>query len=287
MKLVSFFAAVIGCCLVLGCTTSPKQSSPINIGVQLHSVRNDLQADFKGTLSKLSKLGIDGVEFAGNYGPYAKDPQGLKKLLDSLNLKVSGVHAPITLLQSPDADEQLKFFKAIGASTVIIPNDKRINDSTKIDELIAELKLANSRVNRFGMQLGYHNHAMEFEPFNGQTFWDYLAKNTPENFVLQLDVSWVMFANVNPNSFIKKYPNRTFTTHFKSKRSYKGAPSAVSKDTKAIIGQDDTNWQELYQSVQKFGGTSWIIVEQEEYPEPLSAFDALAQSVKGLKSKIH
>ena len=282
----------LACCsvLLLSCAnktpqTSPQQAQAVQIGVQLHSIKNDVLNDFEGTLRKLSALGVDGVEFAGHYGPYANDPQGLKKLLEELNLQVSGVHAPIELLQNEKALSSLAFFRTIGARTVIIPHDKRINDKAKIDELIAELNLLNSLVNRYGMKLGYHNHAKEFEALNAQTFWDHLAQNTPENFVLQLDIGGAMFAGQDPTTFIKKYPNRTFTTHFK-KRTYQGFPGPVSANTNVIIGEDSLDWRALTNTTLTYGATRWIIVEQEEYPTPLTPFEALARSVKGLKKAI-
>ena len=35
------------------------------IALQLYSVRDDMEADFEGTLKKVKALGYDGVEFAG------------------------------------------------------------------------------------------------------------------------------------------------------------------------------------------------------------------------------
>lgn len=38
------------------------------IAVQVYSVREDAQADLRGTLAKIKEMGYDGVEFAGLYG---------------------------------------------------------------------------------------------------------------------------------------------------------------------------------------------------------------------------
>ena len=38
------------------------------IAIQLYSVRDDMAADFEGTLRKIKELGYDGVEFAGLFG---------------------------------------------------------------------------------------------------------------------------------------------------------------------------------------------------------------------------
>lgn len=42
------------------------------IGVQLYTVRNEMEKDFEGTLRKIAALGFDEVEFAGLFG---KDPR--------------------------------------------------------------------------------------------------------------------------------------------------------------------------------------------------------------------
>ena len=43
------------------------------IALQLFSVRNDMAADFEGTLRKVKDLGYDGVEFAGLFDHSAAD----------------------------------------------------------------------------------------------------------------------------------------------------------------------------------------------------------------------
>ena len=48
------------------------------IALQVFSVRDDLQADFEGTLRKVKEMGYDGVEFAGLYGKSPKNT-GVKK----------------------------------------------------------------------------------------------------------------------------------------------------------------------------------------------------------------
>ena len=69
------------------------------ISVQLWSVKDALKEDFKGTLQNLADLGFDGVEFAGDFGPYANDPAGLKAYLSSIGLVASGAHVPIAQLK--------------------------------------------------------------------------------------------------------------------------------------------------------------------------------------------
>src|SRR5258708_40285791 len=64
----------------------------IPVGLQLYSVRDVLGKDFEGTLKQVAEMGFEGVEFAGSFGKYGKDPEGLRKLLDSLKLQAAGTH---------------------------------------------------------------------------------------------------------------------------------------------------------------------------------------------------
>lgn len=280
------FLSILAMVLVACASHTDKASNQINVGVQLHSVKNDVSRDFEGTLQKLAAAGVDGVEFAGRYGPYVNDPHGLRRFLEKTGLEVSGVHAPTTALRGEKGRMNFAFYRDLGAKTVIIPHDKRINDPLKIEELYAELRQLNTLANGYGLLLGYHNHSKEFETYQGKTYWEHLAENTPDNFVLQLDIGWATYAGHDPIALIKEHPNRTITTHYKI-RTYKGKPSTVEKDAKVIIGSGDIDWQALYKTNQNYGGTDWVIVEQEEYPEGITPFESLTRSYHALKSKVH
>jgi sugar phosphate isomerase/epimerase len=265
-------------------TTTKPVTAP-KISLQLHSVKNEVTQDFTETLKKIAEMGFSGVEFAGRYGPYKDDPQGLKKFLSSIGLQASGAHISLSQLQGERGVQNFEFFKQLGATLIIIPHDARIDKPNKIDELIDELKRTSAWAALMGLKLGYHNHAKEFAAFNDSTYWDYLAQNTPEEFVLQLDVGWANFAKVDPIKYIKRYPNRTLTTHYKI-RTYQGKPGAVAKDKKVILGQDSYDWKTLFDATIQYGGTNWVVIEQEEYPEGMTPLMSVEASLKGLQDLI-
>ena len=260
---------------------APSRQAQPKIGVQLHSVRDAISEDFENTLIQIADMGFDGVEFAGRYGPYNEDPKGLKTFLQSIGLELSGAHISLKQLRGERGDKHLRFFETLGVKLLIIPYDERANQPQHIDALITELAETAERAKQRGMQLGYHNHSSEFEAFGKGTFWDYLAQNTSDDFVLQLDVGWVKFAGLDPIDYIKRYPQRTLTTHYKI-RSYKGKPSSVPAGTKVILGQNDYDWPALIRATTEYGGTDWIIIEQEEYPEPLTPIQSVKASLNGL-----
>lgn len=52
---------------------------------------------------------------------------------------------------------------------------------------------------------------------------------------------------------------------------------------KAILGQDSVDWVAVYGACSSAGGTEWIIVEQETYPDNKPAMECTSESLAGLK----
>lgn len=244
------------------------------LSVQLWSVRDLLKKDFNGTIERIAALGFKGVEFAGDYGPFKKDAAGLKAYLDGLGLKVSGVHIGFAQLKPEVAKENLSFFKALGVKYAIIPWDQRAWSSDGVESLVNELNSLVPVVEKYQMQIGFHNHEKEFNAYKDATFWDFIAQNTSSKVLLQLDVGWVRFAGKDPIEYIKKYSGRTLTTHFKIRTRDNVSP---------IIGDNGYLWDRLISASVNFGNTQWIVLEQEEYPGGMSSMDSVARSKAGLE----
>jgi sugar phosphate isomerase/epimerase len=130
------------------------------------------------------------------------------------------------------------------------------------------------------MHTGYHNHKPEMLDIDKTTPWDVIAKNTPASVVLQQDVGWTEVAGKNPVDIIKDYPGRTIVTHYKA-----AAPDEGNKED-PIIGKDTTDWKSLIVANRTIGGTLWLVVEQEVYPEGMTPMQSVEASLKGLKKEI-
>ena len=81
------------------------------LSIQLWSVQEECQKDFKHVLNEMKHYGYDGVEFA-NY--YEQDASKLKEQLNELSLEVSGAHVPFENLRD-HFEETVKFEKALKA----------------------------------------------------------------------------------------------------------------------------------------------------------------------------
>jgi sugar phosphate isomerase/epimerase len=263
-------------CFTLGAAAAQAATSPL-LGVQLWSVKDEVKQDFEGTLDKLAKLGFQGVEFAGEFGKYKADPAGLKAFLRKKGLQCAGAHMHVDQLNAANFKATTDFYKSVGCNRLIISMDSRAATREGSAELAKELSALSAKLGAQGMKLGYHNHEAEMLGDKGQTNWDLLAKNTPKDFIMQQDVGWTTYAGKDPIAFVNDYPGRTVTTHYKAK-FVKGTEGTT------IIGQDKTDWEGLTKAVRSVGGTEWIIVEQEEYPNGMGQLETVAASMRGLQA---
>ena len=144
--------------------------------------------------------------------------------------------------------------------------------------MVVDLNRLAAKLAPMGMQIGYHNHEKEFDSFEQTTFWDYIATHTDENVVLQQDVGWTTYAGKDPVEYVKRYPGRPLTTHYKVK-----LPDEV-QGKQPLIGQDTIDWSSLIEANMTVGGTQWLVVEQEEYPNGLKPLEAVKISKQGLET---
>ncbi len=261
--------------LIFNTVNAKTLDNKLPIGLQLWSIQDKLKEDFTGTIKIVAGLGFDAVELAGMFGEYENNPEGLKSFLAKQGLIVSGAHVGFDVLSPTKIDKTIAFYKSVGATYLIVPWDERAWHPTGVLETVADLNELFPQVVKAGLQFGYHNHNQEFDSFKGQTYWDYIAENTDPNMVLQLDIGWVNYAKKDPIHYVKKYSGRTLTTHLKV-RTYDNSTQS------AILGEDGYDWATLIKTMKSFGGTKWLIVEQEEYPQGLSSLESVAKSKAGL-----
>ncbi|MEG1427113.1 MAG: sugar phosphate isomerase/epimerase, partial [Oscillospiraceae bacterium] len=80
------------------------------VAVQVYSVREDAERDFKGTMEIIKEIGYDGVELAGLYG---LEPSYIKETLESLGLVPVSAHVPFAELVA-DLEGTVAKYKEIG-----------------------------------------------------------------------------------------------------------------------------------------------------------------------------
>jgi sugar phosphate isomerase/epimerase len=246
------------------------------ISVQLYSVREDCAKDFDTTLARLVKMGFIAVEFAG-YHKYAGKAKELRRKLDELSLLVAGAHMGMDSLRGDELKRTIEFHQILGCHYLIVPGNPDFTSHERSKALAEEFNRTAAVLKPLGMYCGYHNHKHEFEKDGDKTYWDLFAERTSPDVVLQQDCGWSAAAGQNPAELVRRYPGRTKTTHFK--------PTVVNNEPgkKAILCQDSVDWVAVLAACREVGGTQWVTLEQEFYPDGMSPMECTKLSLAGLK----
>lgn len=243
----------------------------IPIALQLYSVREDCARDLPGTLEAVARMGYEGVEFAGYYGYEAT---ALRRMLDDLGLKVAGAHVGIDTLLGDELERSVEFHKTLGNRFLIVPGlpEARRNARAAWLETARLMNEIAERLRPHGMSTGYHNHHIEFQPLDGELPWDTFFGNTRPEVIMQFDVGNALHGGADAATFLKRYPGRAVTVHVKE---------FSQTNDKALIGEGDVAWDEIFHLCETIGGTEWYIVEQESYAySPLECVDRCLQNLK-------
>jgi len=247
--------------------------SRIPIALQLYSVRHNCEQDLPGTLRAIAAMGYEGVEFAGYYGYEART---LRAMLDDLGLRVAGTHLGLDALLGDRLDRTIEFNRILGNKFLIVPGLplERHNSRQAWLETAGLFNEIAAQLAPEGMYVGYHNHAVEFTPLDGELPWDTFFGNTRHDVVMQIDLGNALHGGGNPIPFLTKYSGRALTVHLKE---------YSSTNDKALIGEGEVDWPQVFELCESVGGTEWYIVEQESYAfEPLVCVDKCLQALKGM-----
>jgi sugar phosphate isomerase/epimerase len=185
----------------------------IPVGLQLYSVRKDCERDLPGTLSAVSKMGYEAVEFAGYYKRSAKE---LRKLLDDNGLKCCGTHTGLETVLGAELPKTVEFNQTIGNRNLIVPwldHDKYLkpkNNLIKTGKMFSEIA---AKLKPQGMRVGYHNHNVEFQPMDGSTPFNIFFENSSKDVCVQVDVGNAMMGGGDPVSVIRRFPGRSISIH--------------------------------------------------------------------------
>ena len=235
-------------------TKESKVGKKIPIGLQLYSLREDCPKDLPGTLKAVAAMGYVGVEFAGYHGRKADE---LRKMLTDNGLKCCGTHTGLDTLTGDALKSTAEYNRALGNKFLIVPslppkNTESVRALTETAKLFTELA---GKAKELGMCVGYHAHAGDLKPLDGQVPWDVIFSNTGRDVVMQLDTANCLAGGGDPVAILKKYPGRSTTIHLKEFGGKKGC----------AIGEGEVKWREVFEVCETTGGTEWYIVEQEVY----------------------
>ena len=246
------------------------------VAVQVYSVRDDAERDFKGTMQKIKDMGYDGVELAGLYG---MKPAEVKAILEEVGLVPLSAHVPFQELEA-DIEGTVAQYKEIGMQYIAIPYlmEEDRPGTEKFLKNIETFKKIGEACKKVGITLLYHNHDFEFVKMpNGQYALDYIYTEIPADLLqTELDICWVKVAGEEPVDYIKKYAGRAPVVHLKD--FYKeGKPAnmyeliGIETEKKEETGKFE--FRPVGHGMQNIppvldaaleAGSKWVVVEQDQ-----------------------
>jgi len=253
------------------------------IGVQLYTVRDQMKADFDGTVAKVAQIGYKEVEFAGYFG---RTPQQVRATLAK-----NGLTAPSTHVQYDELDEKfsavVEASKTIGLSYIVcpwIPEDLR--KSADIWKKAADkFNRAGEQSKKAGIQFAYHNHWFEFLPVNGKLPYDTLLELCDKDLVkMEMDLCWISVAGADPIKYFNAYPGRFPLVHVKDIKKIPPVTAAGGqnfgdslKDMTAV-GSGIIDWKKIFAYSDKAGIKHYIV----EHDKPENPFESITASYQYL-----
>ena len=245
----------------------------IPVGLQLYTVRQQLDTDFAGTLRKVAAIGYKQVQFSGFHTqPVPK----IKQLIDQLGLKTAAGHFAYDLLKS-NLSQVTDDAHTLGMSYVVLSS---VPDSFRhsIDGYKRAADFFNKTgegCRKAGLRFGYPNHNRDFEKFGDTIALDRMLKSTdPASVCFEMDCFWVTIAGYDPVAYMNKYPGRFPVLHIKDERKH--YPPTVSSPTPseafAPVGKGIIDWKRIFKAAPK-GGLKYYFVEQDQTEIPV--FEAI------------
>jgi sugar phosphate isomerase/epimerase len=233
------------------------------IGFQVWTVKEMLVKDFPGTLKMMAGLGYQSLEMcsppgyeSSGFGPLMKlKANEMKQIINDAGLICESSHYGMDELRN-HLDERIEFAQESGQTQMILSSFGMPEKASLVDWMNAadELNKMGVKTKIAGIQMGYHNHNMEFEKIGETLIYDALLKEfDPEYIKMQFQVA-VISIGYKAATYFTKFPGRFISAHL--------ADWSSTTKKQVPIGQGIVDWNEFFKTA-KTGGVKNIFVEME------------------------
>jgi sugar phosphate isomerase/epimerase len=249
--------------LAASAVAAQAQRKHVPIGLELYSVRDEMQTDVKNVLRQVARLGYEVVEFYSVYFDYSTEQtKELRKLMDDLKIRCVSTHNSAKFLAPENLSRTMELNHILGSTQIIQASAGRITSVKGWQEVAERLNQVAEKLRPHGMRTGFHNHAVEFQPLEGKLPVDVIGENTVKDVILQLDVGAAVSAGGDPVAFMKRYSGRIASMHVKDWSPEPG------KGFRVLLGDGAVNWKEVFRVAESVGGIEYYFIEQEgsDYP---------------------
>ncbi|WP_212006205.1 sugar phosphate isomerase/epimerase [Chitinophaga sp. HK235] len=283
-------------------------------GLQLYTLRDLLDRDVKGTITRVAQIGYQEVEtYYGYQGDKDKGtfwgltPAELKALFQEYRLTSPSGHYQLNDFLTPgngnDAalQPQIDLANQLGQQYFIVPVlplslwDKKLTaDDYKF--MAEQLNKAGEICKKHNLHIGYHNHHWEFKKLAGSntTGYEVMLKNTDPSLVsFELDLFWAVKSGVDPLKLFAQAPGRFVAWHVKDMdkkntasltapgNENKTSMQLLSGVSFAEVGTGSINFRQIFAKARE-AGVQHIFVEQDKIT--IDPFESITKSYNYVKN---
>lgn len=257
---------------------------PEHLGIQLYSLRDDMQKDPAHTLAALVKMGYREVEAydynEGKLFGYTYPEFGA--LLQNNGLRMPSTHAGISLAVYDEAKDDIidsvkKWIDAapgLGLKYLISPSINA-DEWPQMDKVVKLYAAMGRYCKKAGVRFAHHNHEYEYDQKapDGRLLIEWILQEVdPALMGMQMDLCWVVYAKNNPVDWFRKYPGRWELCHAKDL-------ATNGKRETAIVGEGSIDFRSIFEK-REMAGLQYFIVELEHYKSsPLEGVDTARQNL--------
>jgi len=231
------------------------------LGFQSWTIRNELSKDFPGTLKMMAGMGYRQIEMCSpkgyeqiGFGAFTKmKTADIRQTIEDAGMTCPSCHFGSAEFNDENIDDRIAFAKELGltqmiCSTFWLPKTAVLKDYR---DAANKLNKAAEKINKAGLQAGFHNHDFEFAMLEGKLIYDeLLAAFDPELVKMQFQTQ-VIVHGYKAADYFTKYPGRFISAHL----------SDWSADKKEVaLGQGVIDWNEFFSAAKK-GGVKNMFVE--------------------------
>jgi sugar phosphate isomerase/epimerase len=242
--------------------TAPRSLDPL--GVQLYTVRSEMEKGVEATLTRVAGIGYREVEFAGYFG---HSPREIRRMLDSAGLTAPSTHLGLEVI-GHQWSATLEAAATMGHRYVVVPSIPPGMRSSLDDwrRLAALFNRAGEESRGMGIQFAYHNHAFEFAEMEGRVQFDvFLEESDPDLVQIELDLFWITDGGGDPVAFISRWPGRIALVHLKDR---------TSEGEMVDVGAGVIDWAGIFEHRLHAGIRHYFV----EHDEPRDAFASIEAS---------
>jgi sugar phosphate isomerase/epimerase len=245
--------------LALGASGLSADPLGMPVGCQVYPVRDALGKDFEGTLNALASIGYRTIEmcsppsYRGGFAPLVDmKASDMRARIHAAGLGCESCHFGFKELKENLA-ERIAFAQELGLKQMVLSSFGLRRNATMDEwtQAAAELNPIGEKVQKAGMQLGYHNHTFDFAEIGGALIYDKLMGAFDPGLVkMQFQVS-VISLGYEAATYLTRYSGRFISLHLQDW-------SAAEKKT-APIGQGDVDWKKLFTAAKKAGVKNYFV----------------------------